>query len=584
MVDPTGRQPNLRPSHLDLVTEALHMGAWKASQRSTRSIMAKLIQFSDASRDSLERGVNALADAVRVTIGPKGRNVVLEKKFGSPDIVNDGVTIAKEIELSDPFENLGAKLMQQVASKTKDTAGDGTTTATVLAQAMVREGLRNVAAGSNPVELRRGMELAVNRAVQGIATRSTPVQGAAIRQVATVSSGNDEEVGRMIAEAMDRVSTDGVITVEESKSLATEVEITEGMAIDRGYSSPYFITDQERRECSFDHPLLLLTDRKINSVTDLVPVLEAVSRSGRPLVIIAEEVEGEALATLVVNKTRGVLQVAAVKAPGFGERRKAMLQDIAVLTGGTVISEDRAMGLAKATLEDLGQAERITISKDETTILAKEDRKAAIDQRIASIKRELNVTESEYDREKLSERIAKLAGGVAVIRVGAPTETELRNRKLRIEDALNATRAAVEEGIIPGGGTVLLALADDLDTLIATLSGDQITGVRLIQAALKEPVRQIASNAGANGDVVVEQIRREGKGFNAQTGTYEDLLAAGILDPAKVVRLALQDAVSIASLILTTEAVIADRPEPAGAVPAGDGMGGMGGMGMPGMM
>ncbi|MFY7696583.1 MAG: chaperonin GroEL, partial [Cyanobium sp.] len=390
--------------------------------------MAKLIQFSDASRDSLERGVNALADAVRVTIGPKGRNVVLEKKFGSPDIVNDGVTIAKEIELADPFENLGAKLMQQVASKTKDTAGDGTTTATVLAQAMVREGLRNVAAGSNPVELRRGMELAVNRAVQGIANRSTPVQGDAIRQVATVSAGNDEEVGRMIAEAMDRVSTDGVITVEESKSLATEVEITEGMAFDRGYSSPYFITDQDRRECSFDRPFLLLTDRKIGSVTDLVPVLEAVSRSGRPLVIIAEEVEGEALATLVVNKTRGVLQVAAVRAPGFGERRKAMLQDLAVLTGGTVISEDRAMGLAKATLEDLGQAERITIGKDETTILAREDRKPAIDQRIASIKRELEVTESEYDREKLAERIAKLAGGVAVIRVGAPTETELRNR------------------------------------------------------------------------------------------------------------------------------------------------------------
>jgi chaperonin GroEL len=362
------------------------------------------------------------------------------------------------------------------------------------------------------------------------------------------------------------------------------------MAFDRGYSSPYFITDQERRECSFDHPFILLTDRKISSVTDLVPVLEAVSRSGRPLVIIAEDVDGEALATLVVNKTRGVLQVAAVKAPGFGERRKAMLQDIAVLTGGTVISEDRAMGLAKATLEDLGQAERITIGKDVTTILAREDRKPAIDQRIASVKRELEVTESEYDREKLAERIAKLAGGVAVIRVGAPTETELRNRKLRIEDALNATRAAVEEGIIPGGGTVLLALADDLEGLLATLSGDQITGVRLIQAALKEPVRQIASNAGANGDVVVEKIRREGKGFNALTGTYEDLLSTGILDPAKVVRLALQDAVSIASLILTTEAIIADRPEPASAPSAGDGMGGMGcmggmgGMGMPGMM
>ena len=557
--------------------------------------MAKLIQFSDASRDSLERGVNALAEAVRVTIGPKGRNVVLEKKFGAPDIVNDGVTIAKEIELSDPFENLGAKLMQQVASKTKDTAGDGTTTATVLAQAMVREGLRNVAAGSNPVELRRGMELAVGRAVEGIANRSTPVQGEAIRQVATVSAGNDEEVGRMIAEAMERVSTDGVITVEESKSLVTEVEITEGMAFDRGYSSPYFITDQERRECTFDQPFILLTDRKISSVTDLVPVLEAVSRSGRPLVIIAEDVEGEALATLVVNKTRGVLQAAAVKAPGFGDRRKAMLEDIAVLTGGTVISEDRAMSLAKATLADLGQAERITISKDETTILAREDRRPAIAQRIASIKRELESTDSDYDREKLSERIAKLAGGVAVIRVGAPTETELRNRKLRIEDALNATRAAVEEGIIPGGGTVLLALADDLEILVSSLSGDQITGVRLIQAALKEPVRQIATNAGANGDVVVEKIRTGGKGFNALTGTYEDLLAAGILDPAKVVRLALQDAVSIASLILTTEAIIADRPEPSSPAPGGDmggmggmgglgGMGGMGGMGMPGMM
>ena len=544
--------------------------------------MAKLIQFSDASRDSLERGVNALAEAVRVTIGPKGRNVVLEKKFGAPDIVNDGVTIAKEIELPDPFENLGAKLMQQVASKTKDTAGDGTTTATVLAQAMVREGLRNVAAGCNPVELRRGMEHAVACAVEGIARRSTPVEGDGIRQVATVSAGNDEEVGRMIAAAMDKVSTDGVITVEESKSLTTEVEVTEGMAFDRGYSSPYFITDQERRECTYDRPFLLLTDRKISSIQDLVPVLEAVSRSGRPLVIIAEEVEGEALATLVVNKTRGVLQAVAVRAPGFGDRRKAMLEDIAVLTGATVISEDRAMSLAKVSLDDLGQAERINISKDQTTILAREDQRSAISQRIASIKRQLEDTDSSYDREKLSERIAKLAGGVAVIKVGAPTETELRHRKLRIEDALNATRAAVEEGIIPGGGTVLLDLADDLETLIASLQGDQITGVRLIQNALKEPLRQIATNAGANGDVVVAEIRRQGKGFNALTGTYEDLLSAGILDPAKVVRLALQDAASIASLILTTEAIIADRPEPPSPPSGGDGMGGMGGMG--GMM
>jgi chaperonin GroEL len=473
--------------------------------------------------------------------------------------------------------------MQQVASKTKDTAGDGTTTATVLAQAMVREGLRNVAAGCNPVELRRGMEQAVARAVEGIARRSTPVEGDGIRQVATVSAGNDEEVGRMIASAMEKVSTDGVITVEESKSLTTEVDVTEGMAFDRGYSSPYFITDQERRECVHDRPYVLLTDRKISQVQDLVPVLEAVSRSGRPLVILAEDVEGEALATLVVNKTRGVLQAAAVRAPGFGDRRKAMLEDLAVLTGGTVISEDRAMSLAKVSLSDLGQAERITISKDETTILAGEERRQAIANRIAAIKRELEATDSSYDRDKLSERIAKLAGGVAVIKVGAPPETELRNRKLRIEDALNATRAAVEEGIIPGGGTVLLDLADDLESLIPTLQGDQITGVRLIQSALKEPLRQIATNAGANGDVVLAEIRRQGKGFNALTGTYEDLLSAGILDPAKVVRLALQDSVSIASLILTTEAIIADRPEPPSPPSGGDGMGGMGGMGMGGM-
>jgi chaperonin GroEL len=437
--------------------------------------MAKLIQFADASRESLERGVNALAEAVKVTIGPKGRNVVLERKFGAPDIVNDGVTIAKEIELEDPFENLGAKLMQQVATKTKDTAGDGTTTATVLAQAMVHEGLRNVAAGANPVLLRRGMEKAVAQVVQGIAACSRSVAGDAIRQVATVSSGNDGEIGQMIAEAMAKVSADGVITVEESKSLATELEVTEGMAIDRGYSSPYFVTDQDRRECILEHPLVLITDRKVGAVADLVPVLEAVSRGGRPLLILAEEVEGEALATLVVNKTRGVLQVAAVRAPGFGDRRKAMLEDIAILTGSTVISEDRAMSLEKATLADLGKARQITITKDSTTIVADEAHEA-VRERIAQIRRELEATESDYDREKLLERIAKLAGGVAVIKVGAPTETELKNRKLRIEDALNATRAAIEEGIIAGGGSTLLQLADGLDSLVATSSGDERTG------------------------------------------------------------------------------------------------------------
>ncbi len=549
--------------------------------------MAKLLSFSDASRASLERGVNALADAVKVTIGPKGRNVVLEKKFGAPDVVNDGVTIAKEIELEDPFENIGAKLLLQVATKTKDKAGDGTTTATVLAQAMAREGLRNVAAGASPVNLRRGMEKAVAQVVSGIKNRSSAVAGDAIRQVATVSSGGDEEVGRMVSEAMDKVSADGVITVEESKSLATELEITEGMAFDRGYSSPYFVTDGDRRVCEFEGALLLVTDRKISAINDLVPVLEAVSRAGKPLVILAEEVDGEALATLVVNKNRGVLQVAAVRAPGFGDRRKAMLQDIAILTGATLVSEDRAMTLDKVTLEDLGTVRRITISKDETTIVATGDHQAAVRDRVAAIKRELDDTDSEYDREKLSERVAKLAGGVAVIKVGAPTETELRNRKLRIEDALNATRAAVEEGIVAGGGSTLVQLAAELDGLAAGLNGDERTGVAIVQRALAAPLHQIAANAGYDANVVADEVRRSGKGFNAATGTYEDLLAAGILDAAKVVRLALQDAVSIAGLLLTTEAVIADKPEPpAPAAPGGDmgGMGGMGGMGMPGMM
>ena len=547
--------------------------------------MAKLLSFSDDSRAALERGMNALADAVRVTIGPRGRNVVLEKSFGAPDIVNDGDTIAKEISLDDPFENLGAKLIQQVAAKTKDKAGDGTTTATVLAQAMVEEGLRNTAAGASPIELRRGMEKAVAQVVAGLDQRSQSVSGDAIRHVATVSSGGDEEVGRMVAEAMDRVSVDGVITVEESKSLATELEVTEGMAFDRGYSSPYFVTDGDRQVCEFENALLLLTDRKVSAVADLVPVLENVQSSGSPLVILAEEVDGEALATLVVNKNRGVLQVAAVRAPSFGERRKAALADIAVLTGGTVISEDRAMTLDKVTLADLGRARRITITKDSTTIVANDDHRDAVSARVASIRRELENTDSDYDREKLNERIAKLAGGVAVIKVGAPTETELKNRKLRIEDALNATRAAVEEGIVAGGGCTLLQLAAELEGLANTLQGDQRTGVAIVQRALAAPLRQIAINAGANGDVVIDEVRRSGKGFNAMTGGYEDLLQAGILDAAKVVRLALQDAVSIASLLVTTEVVIADKPEPpAAAAPGGgDPMGGMGGMGMPGM-
>jgi chaperonin GroEL len=548
--------------------------------------MAKLVSFSDESRAALERGVNALANAVKVTIGPKGRNVVLERSFGAPDIVNDGVTIAKEIELEDPFENVGAKLIQQVASKTKDTAGDGTTTATVLAQALVHEGLRNVAAGANPVGLRRGMELATAQVVAGIGERAQAVSGDAIRQVASVSAGNDEEIGRMIAEAMERVSADGVITVEESNSLATELEITEGMAFDRGYVSPYFVTDQERRECVFENALILVTDRKISSITDLVPVLEAVSKAGRALLIIAEDVDGEALATLVVNKNRGVLQVAAVKAPGFGDRRKASLQDIAILTGATVVSEDQAMTLDKVNLADLGSARRITITKDDTTIVASGDHQQAVADRVTAIKRELERTDSDYDREKLQERIAKLAGGVAVIKVGAPTETELKNRKLRIEDALNATRAAVEEGIVSGGGTTLLELAEGLTELAAGCQGDERTGVEIVQRSLAAPVHQIAANAGANGAVVSAEILRQGKGFNALSGVYEDLLAAGILDAAKVTRLALQDAVSIAALLITTEAVIADKPEPPGPAAGGDmgGMGGMGGMGMPGMM
>ena len=548
--------------------------------------MAKLLSFSDESRGALEKGVNNLANALKVTIGPKGRNVVIEKKFGAPDIVNDGVTIAKEIDLEDPFENIGAKLIEQVASKTKEKAGDGTTTATVLAQFMVQEGLRNTAAGASPIELRRGMEKAVAQIVDDLKKKSKSVSGDAIKQVATVSAGGDEEIGSMIADAIDKVSFDGVITVEESKSLATELDITEGMAFDRGYSSPYFVTDEDRLICEFENPSILITDKKISSIADLIPVLETVQKNGTPLIILAEEVEGEALATLVVNKNRGVLQVAAVRAPSFGERRKAALGDIAVLTGGTLISEDKAMSLEKVQISDLGQARRVTITKDSTTIVANENQNTELSNRIASIKRELDETDSEYDQEKLNERIAKLAGGVAVIKVGAPTETELKNRKLRIEDALNATRAAIEEGIVAGGGTTLLELSEGLEDLAKKLEGDQRTGIEIIKRALTAPTKQIAINAGFNGDVVVSDIKRLGKGFNAQTGEYEDLLEAGILDASKVIRLALQDAVSIASLLITTEVVIADKPEPPSAPGAegGDPMGGMGGMGMPGMM
>ena len=544
--------------------------------------MAKLLSFSDESRGALEKGVNNLANALKVTIGPKGRNVVIEKKFGAPDIVNDGVTIAKEIDLEDPFENIGAKLIEQVASKTKEKAGDGTTTATVLAQFMVQEGLRNTAAGASPIELRRGMEKAVAQIVDDLKKKSKSVSGDAIKQVATVSAGGDEEIGSMIADAIDKVSFDGVITVEESKSLATELDITEGMAFDRGYSSPYFVTDEDRLICEFENPSILITDKKISSIADLIPVLETVQKNGTPLIILAEEVEGEALATLVVNKNRGVLQVAAVRAPSFGERRKAALGDIAVLTGGTLISEDKAMSLEKVQISDLGQARRVTITKDSTTIVANENQNTELSNRIASIKRELDETDSEYDQEKLNERIAKLAGGVAVIKVGAPTETELKNRKLRIEDALNATRAAIEEGIVAGGGTTLLELSEGLGDLAKKLEGDQKTGVEIIKRALTAPTKQIAINAGFNGDVVVSDIKRLGKGFNAQTGEYEDLLEAGILDASKVIRLALQDAVSIASLLITTEVVIADKPEPPSAPGAegGDPMGGMGGRGM----
>ncbi|MBV5257726.1 chaperonin GroEL [Synechococcus moorigangaii CMS01] len=549
--------------------------------------MAKIVSFKDDSRRSLEAGINALADAVKITLGPKGRNVLLEKQYGAPQIVNDGITVAKEIELSDPLQNTGARLIREVAAKTNDSAGDGTTTATVMAQALIREGLKNVTAGANPMSLRRGIDAAVKFLVKEIAAIAKPVEGDAIAQVAAVSAGNDNEVGRMISEAMAKVTKDGVITVEESKSLATELDVVEGMQLDRGYISPYFVTDQERQLVEFDNPYILITDKKISAIADLVPALEKVARSGRPLLIIAEDLEGEALATLVVNKARGVLNAAAIKAPSFGDRRKQMLQDIAVLTGGRVISEEVGLSLEALELDMLGTAEKITISKEETTIVSGGGSKADIDARVAQIRKQLAETDSEYDMEKYQERIAKLAGGVAVIKVGAATETELKDRKLRIEDALNATKAAVDEGIVPGGGTTLIHLADKVAEVKGSLSSDEEKlGVDIVARALEAPLRQLANNAGAEGSVVVERVRNSefNIGYNAATGEYVDMIAAGIIDPAKVVRSVLQNAASIAGMVITTEALVVEKPEPEAPAPdMGGGMPGMGGMGMPGM-
>ncbi|BCC15471.1 chaperonin GroEL [Bacillus paranthracis] len=543
--------------------------------------MAKDIKFSEEARRSMLRGVDTLANAVKVTLGPKGRNVVLEKKFGSPLITNDGVTIAKEIELEDAFENMGAKLVAEVASKTNDVAGDGTTTATVLAQAMIREGLKNVTAGANPMGLRKGIEKAVVAAVEELKTISKPIEGkSSIAQVAAISAA-DEEVGQLIAEAMERVGNDGVITLEESKGFTTELDVVEGMQFDRGYASPYMITDSDKMEAVLDNPYILITDKKISNIQEILPVLEQVVQQGKPLLIIAEDVEGEALATLVVNKLRGTFNVVAVKAPGFGDRRKAMLEDIAILTGGEVITEELGRDLKSATVESLGRAGKVVVTKENTTVVEGVGSTEQIEARIGQIRAQLEETTSEFDREKLQERLAKLAGGVAVIKVGAATETELKERKLRIEDALNSTRAAVEEGIVAGGGTSLMNVYTKVASIVA--EGDEATGINIVLRALEEPVRQIAINAGLEGSVVVERLKGEkvGVGFNAATGEWVNMLETGIVDPAKVTRSALQNAASVAAMFLTTEAVVADKPEPnAPAMPdmGGMGMGGMGGM------
>ncbi len=538
--------------------------------------MPKIIAFDEQARRALESGMNQLADAVRVTLGPKGRNVVLDKKWGAPTITNDGVSIAKEIELSDPFEKIGAELVKEVAKKTDDVAGDGTTTATVLAWSMVREGLRNVAAGANPMSLKKGIEAAVIAAVQSIKDQSLEVEGREqISQVAAISAA-DPEIGQMIAEAIDKVGKDGVITVEESQTFGMEMDLVEGMRFDKGYISPYFVTDQERMESSLENPYILLVSSKITSVRDLLPVLEKVMQTGKPLVIIAEDVEGEALATLVVNKIRGTFNSVAVKAPGFGDRRKAMLQDMAILTGGQVISEEVGLKLENATLDLLGQAGKIIVSKDETTLVEGKGDSEDVAGRINQIKAEIENTDSDYDREKLQERLAKLSGGVAVLKVGAATEVELKEKKHRIEDAVSTTKAAIEEGVVPGGGVTLLRAQKAVLECAANLSADEATGARIVARSLEEPLKQIAVNAGEEGGVVVEKVKGlEGAfGYNAATGVYEDLRAKGIIDAAKVTRSALQNAASIAALFLTTEAVVTDAPEKAGA----------GGGGMPGGM
>ena len=543
--------------------------------------MAKQIIYGEESRQAILRGVNQLANAVKVTLGPKGRNVVLDKKFGSPTITKDGVTVAKEIDLPDALENMGAQMVREVASKTSDTAGDGTTTATVLAQAIYREGARNVVAGANPMELKRGIEKSVEAIVAEIKKMSRPVSGNMVAQVGMISANSDQEIGTIIANAMEKVGKDGVITVEEAKTLETSLDVVEGMQFDRGYLSPYFVTDAERMEVVLDNPVILIHEKKISSMKDLLPVLEQVARLSRPLLIVAEDIEGEALATLVVNKLRGTLQAAAVKAPGFGDRRKAMLEDIATLTGGKAITEDLGLKLENIKIEDLGSAKKVTIDKDNTTIVEGGGTTAAIEGRVKQIRAQAEDTTSDYDREKLQERLAKLVGGVAVIKVGAATETEMKEKKARVEDAMHATKAAVEEGIVPGGGVALLRGAKALDKL--KLEGDQLVGLQIIKRAIEEPMRWIAINAGQEGSIVVAKVRdmKQDEGFNAATETYEDLVKAGVIDPAKVVRNALQNASSIASLLLTTEALISEIPEEkkdGPSMPPGGGMGGMGGM------